>query len=271
MMRTMVLVAAGALVVSPAMTAGFIDSRALADDTATVSEPKSSFIAPGAAARIVLPGRDLAAREDERGEIAAQKALLLRAEAEASASAEVRRRAEELSRRFVREDAGGAPPSDTPTESASAAVRAAEAAATPAASPAVALPLAGGTEATTSAIVTEPDTLGEARKLLMDAEARAAAERKARLAAEAEARIAIDQATEAIDKAQRSAEAASRRAAEAESRAMKATAAAAKAAAVPAGQKAPPAASPGQSQQANSQLKPPSPPYLLGIIPNFAK
>jgi hypothetical protein len=228
---------------------------------------QSIFVAPLAASRIVLPG-------SADGTPGTQDALLKRAEDERRASAEVRRKAEELSRRFVGDGTAATVAADAPS---------------PAAAPPSADPSAGA-----PASAAAPDPLDDARRLLAEAEARAASERVLRLAAEAEARMAIEKAAAAMAKSKREADAASRRAAEAEQRAVKATVEAhRKSASQPSNfvardrAAAKPALTPGPAAGvASGSLKaqpavaakaqpvrsePPPPPFALGILPTFGK
>lgn len=325
MLRGIIFAVAGALVLH--LAAGIaIDHRAAASDTELRAEQSgqqpSRFIAPAAASMIVLPGSASASDRAAGDEVAAQQALLRRAETEANAAAEIRRKAEDLSRRFVAEHGvSGAPSTDT---SIAPLGLTREAALVPApvahdkflaqneSVPASAYSPSG------NAIVTAPDPLGDARRQAAEADARAAAERAARLSAEASAGLAIEQAAAALARAKRDAEAASRRADAAEARAMKATREAqrnmakAATAAVAAGKQKSVAnaialAKPGQlpssvtavrpgtvtaaarpvqlpppaalgahpAQQRTEQAKPlftpPSPPFLLSIVPSFAK
>lgn len=317
MLRQIIFAAVGALLVDLAAVIG-VDGRAAAGDARLIIEQAhpqpSQFVAPAAASMIVLPGSASASDRAAGDEAAAQTALLRRAETEANAAAEIRRKAEELSRRFVVEH-GDTGPSSTETSIAPlAATRAAALVPAPilrneTASARPDAPAIG-------AIVTQADPLGDARRHAAEAEARAAAERVARLAAEAGAGLAIEQAAAALARAKHDAEAAVRRADAAEARAMKATREAqrnvAKAATAvgaasrqqtggraiavtkpaplpPAGtamkpatvaasakpaQPTPPSSSPSapqRTEQAKSLFSPPSPPYLLGIVPSFAQ
>lgn len=218
----------------------------------------SHFLAPSTAARIVLPGHAMAATADEARAELRERALIERAEAEAAAAAEVRRRAEDLSRRFIgdAEVAAVTPrafmttsiaplsvvPAAAPAsiDPASVAPVGPDPAASEAALPAVNVlimpvqPELSPDMASPAApqLIAEPeksdsagtDALARALRQVAAAEARAAAERRARLAAEAEAKAAVERALDALARADRATKAATRRATQAEQRATSATA-----------------------------------------------
>ncbi len=224
MLRGIFFAVAGALVLHLAAGIGIGHQAAANDDVSRAEQTgqqPSRFIAPAAASMIVLPGSASASDRAAGDEVAAQQALLRRAETEANAAAEIRRKAEDLSRRFVAEHGvSGAPSTDTSIAPIGMTRAAALVPAPVAQNESVPATLHSPAS---SAIVTEPDPLGDARRQAAEADARAAAERAARLSAEASAGLAIEQAAAALARAKRDAEAAARRADAAEARAMKAT------------------------------------------------
>jgi len=223
--------AAGVVVLAqsiPALTIAFVLLVPAVVAAAERDDPvHRSFVPPDVAQRMALPSSPAT-----DAAVLREQALIERAQRDAGAAAEVRRRAEELSRRFVAGDAAGDRPGDpgqpgetdtspvatlTPpaTEAPLRAPPLPQRVLTPVAVPAVAT-------ATTPVAASGADPLAAERRRAEAAEALAKSERAARLAAEAQSRVLLDRATEAMAKAQRDARAAVRRAAEAESRAAKA-------------------------------------------------
>lgn len=227
MSRLNVRGAAGVLSLSVAVALGFNSTPANAEETGVnapittsieVSPAPRSFLDARSVSLIQLPDRAAAAAASTANELAAQRTLVRKAEADVMAAADVRRRAEELSRRFVSEHglAVETAPHQAGPNGANVMLTSASAAdPQPVRPQLLALP-----------VQAEPDLLGMARQQAAEAEARAATERAARLAAEQDSQRTIEQAATAMSKAQAEARAASRRAAEAEARALKATAAA---------------------------------------------
>lgn len=259
MSRSIVVVAAGMLSLSAVVASGPPSTPASVGEigvanalTAKPAAVEWGFLDPRRVSQIELPERASAATAPLTSEFAAQRALVRNAEADLFAAAEVRRRAEELSRRFVSDHGLIAEPpplrvSPLIEPASSPTVRAAggstaqfisshrEPSPEPGSDfspeqpprsvdgPAAVVPSPGSVDEPVRAA---PDLLALARRQVAEAEARALSERAARLAAERDSQQTIERAAAAMAKAQGEARAASRRAVEAEARALKATAAA---------------------------------------------
>lgn len=259
MNRSIVVVAAGMLSLCAVASFGPPSTPASAGETgvadALTTEPAAldwGFLDPRRVSQIELPERASAATAPLTIEFAAQRALVRNAEADVFAAAEVRRRAEELSRKFVTDHgliadppplrvsplveaasspqvraAGGStaqfPSSHSEPSSEPKTPLSPEQVPSSVDGPAAVVPPPGLVD---EPVPAAPDLLTLARRQVAEAEARALSERAARLAAERDSQQTIERAAAAMAKAQAEARAASRRAVEAEARALKASAAA---------------------------------------------